>query len=251
MYIDTEGIIFRYTKSVNGRSMVQIFSKKYGKISAGTSISTKGKGKSSLAMKPFTYGRYELYKNRDSFNVNGAETLKSFYKIGEDVDKYMNASYVMEFTAKLLPEQMPSPRLFNLLVDFLEEIQERKKKYGTLVVAYEIKAMKELGYMPQLHNCTSCQATSDLKFLDIKEGGVLCRKCGEKRIAMNRDSLIYELDSGIIDILLYFVKNPLKSLKNLALEEEPLQRVRGIINEYARYHLDLGELKSEVFLTKE
>ena len=42
-----------------------------------------------------------------------------------------------------------------------------------------------------------------------------------------------------------------KSLKNLALEEEPLQRVRGIINEYARYHLDLGELKSEVFLTKE
>lgn len=251
MYIDTEGIIFRHTKPVNGRSMVHIFTKKYGKISAGTGISPRGKGKSNLAMKPFTYGRYELYKNRDNFNVNGAETIASYYRIGEDVDKYMNASYILEFTSKVLPEQMPNPKIFNLLIDFLEEMQKRKGKYATLVVAYEIKVLKELGYMPRLETCIECGTKDNLHFLDIKDGGTLCRKCGGDKIAFNNDTLIYEAGLGIINILSYFARNPLKNFQNLALGEEPMKVVRTIIDEYLQYHLDIGELKSQGFLTKE
>ncbi|MDD4367176.1 MAG: recombination protein O N-terminal domain-containing protein, partial [Eubacteriales bacterium] len=62
MYTDTEGIILRQTKTVNGRRMVLLFSKKYGKISAGTGISEKGRSKAALAMRPFAYGRYEIFK---------------------------------------------------------------------------------------------------------------------------------------------------------------------------------------------
>ncbi|MDD2217931.1 MAG: recombination protein O N-terminal domain-containing protein, partial [Eubacteriales bacterium] len=54
----------KQTKATNGRRMIVLFSKKYGKISAGTGITEKGKGKSALAMRPFTFGRYELYKSR-------------------------------------------------------------------------------------------------------------------------------------------------------------------------------------------
>ena len=89
MYIDTEGIILKQVKTVNNRRMVLLFSRKYGKIGAGTSINEKGRGKSALAMRPFTYGKYELYKNRDNYNINGAEVIKSYFKIGEDVEKYM------------------------------------------------------------------------------------------------------------------------------------------------------------------
>ena len=71
-------------------------------VSAGTSIGEKGRSRSSLALRPFTYGRYELYKNRESYNINSAEVLKSYYRIGEDVDKYMNGAYVLEFTEKIL-----------------------------------------------------------------------------------------------------------------------------------------------------
>ena len=90
MLTDTEGIVLRQVKTSYGRRMILLFSKKYGKISAGTGLNERGKGKSSLALRPFTYGRYELFKNRDSYNINGAEVLKSYYGIGEDVDKYMN-----------------------------------------------------------------------------------------------------------------------------------------------------------------
>ncbi|MCB6367810.1 DNA repair protein RecO, partial [Intestinibacillus massiliensis] len=128
-----------------GRRMVLLFSKKYGKISAGTSISEKGRNKSALAMRPFTYGRYELFKNRDSYNINGAEVLKSYYRIGEDVDKYMNSSYVLEFTEKLLVEEQPSQALFSLILDFFSVMEKRQKSHGTLVLGYEVKALKIMG----------------------------------------------------------------------------------------------------------
>ena len=81
MYTDTEGIIIRQTKTAYGRRMIVLLTKKYGKISAGTSISEKGKTKSTLALQPFTYGRYELYKGRDSYSIGGAETIESFFSM--------------------------------------------------------------------------------------------------------------------------------------------------------------------------
>ncbi len=108
MLTDTEGIVLRQIKTSYNRRMILLFSKKYGKISAGTSIQEKGRGKSSLALRPFTYGRYELFKNRDSYNINSADVLKSYYAIGEDVDKYMNGAYVLEFTEHVLSEGVPA-----------------------------------------------------------------------------------------------------------------------------------------------
>ena len=67
MITDTEGVVLRQIKAAYGRRMVLLFSKKYGKISAGSSISEKGRSRAALAMRPFTYGRYELFKNRDSY----------------------------------------------------------------------------------------------------------------------------------------------------------------------------------------
>ena len=95
MYTDTEAVVLRQTKTLNGRRMITIFSQKYGKIGAGTSISEKGKNKSALALRPFCYGRYELFKGRETFNIQGAEVIESFYSLGEDVDKYFAASYAL------------------------------------------------------------------------------------------------------------------------------------------------------------
>jgi len=139
MYTDSEGIILRQVKTTNGRRMVLLFSRKYGKISAGSSINEKGRSKAALAMRPFTFGRYEFFKNRDTYNINSAEAIKSFYKIGEDVDKYMCASYVLEFTDKLLIEEQPVPALFDMLVEFFDMLSERKSKYETLVIGYMIR----------------------------------------------------------------------------------------------------------------
>jgi DNA repair protein RecO (recombination protein O) len=218
----------------------------------GTSISEKGRNKSALALRPFTYGNYELFKNRDTFNLNSAFAKKSYYKIGEDVDKYMNSSYVLEFTEKVLQEGQPSQGMFNLIIDFFDVMENRNKSHGTLVIGYMIKTLKIMGVLPELKSCIHCgeQCTADNPpaFLDIKEGGIVCSKCGRDTGNTGRDLLIYPVNFGILNIISYFADHSLKDLEGLALEEPVRERLQAMIRQYSAYHLDIGELKSEGFL---
>ena len=249
MYTDTEGIIFRQTKTMNNRRMVLLFSQKYGKISAGTGISEKGRSKSALAMRPFTHGKYELYKGRDSYNINGAEVIKSYYRIGEDVEKYMCCSYVLEFTEKLLPEDVPAPELFRMLTDFLDVMMRRTKKYESLVTAYQVKSLQYSGSMPQVSACVRCGKRGAPAAFSVKDGGIVCASCfREEDKNPQNDGLIYPADFGIVEVLEYFLNNPLRNFENLALDDELQRRLSRLLKSYVAYHLDIGELKSEGFL---
>ncbi|MEG0923886.1 MAG: DNA repair protein RecO [Anaerovoracaceae bacterium] len=247
MLVNTEGIILKQTKTVGGRRMVLLFSKKYGKISAGTTIDEKGKSKAALAMRPFTYGNYEIFKNKEYYNINSADVIKSYYKIGEDVDKYMSSSFVLELTERMLYEEQPNPQLFNLLIDFFTCIEQRNKEYQTLVLAYEIKALKIMGTMPELDQCASCGAKDDLIDFSVAQGGMICKECAKNNRNQDNDTLIYRVDFGIVDILKYFVKNPLESFGKIALEEKVSGELQTIIKSYMSYYLDIGKLKSESF----
>lgn len=252
MITDTEGIVLKQTKAAYGRRMILLFSKKYGKISVGTSISEKGKNKSALALRPFTYGRYELFKSRDSFNLNTAEVIKSYYKIGEDVDKYMNSSYVLEFTEKLLHEGQPSQGMFSLILDYFYVIENRQKSHGTVVLGYQVKALKIMGVLPELNVCLHCGKPISKEnppvCIDIENGGIICSQCGHPAANSGRELLLYSVNFGIVNIIRYFADHSLKDLEGLALEEPVREKVQTIIKKYTEYHLDIGELKSEGFI---
>lgn len=245
MLTDTEAIVLRQVKTSYGRKMILLFSKRYGKISAGTSISEKGRNKSSLALKPFTYGRYEMFKNRDSYNINAVEVIKSYYKIGEDVDKYMNGAYVLEFTEKALADEVPASAVFRLMTEFFDLLENRQKGIGTLVLAYQVKLFRYLGVMPELERCAVCGQKKEPAAFCVEEGGAVCADClGEIRNSDNH-RLIYDAKLGIINILRYFTVNPLKSIENLALKEETGRLLQKLVRDYAAYYLDVSELKSE------
>jgi len=243
MYTDSEGIILKQIKTSYGRRMIVLFSKKYGKISAGTSISERGKNKSTLALRPFTLGRYELFKNKDSFNINGAEVIESFYSIGEDVDKYMAASYALELTDLMLPEDQPAPALFNLLTEYLQLLQSRKNSYDTLLVAYMLKALYLIGEGPQLKTCVKCGKAGSYTAFSVQDGGFICSNCVDGGSPLN--PLIFNVSNDIITAMQYIENHPLRSLENLALPKTSENMLRKIMRQYYSYHLGIDNLKSE------
>lgn len=179
MHIDSRGIIFRQVKTTDMRRMLLIFTEKYGKLSVGTSLPEKNQKHASLALRPFTCGNYSIYKGRNYYNLDRVETLKSFYGIGEDLDKYMAASLALELTEKIVPEEVPQPRIFALLLDFLNEMELRKQKHTTLLLAFETKLLFALGTFPRLDSCASCGSKENPEFFSVPDGGVICRRCFE------------------------------------------------------------------------
>ena len=227
--------------------MLLLFSKKFGKVSAAASTTEGGKNRSTLAFRPFTLGKYNLYKSRDIYSINGAEVVKAYYGIGEDFEKYTCASIVLEFTEKLLPENIPQPELFKLILDFFDLIEARKKKHMTLALAYQLKAIQITGHAPETECCVRCAANENLVFFSVKEGGVLCADC---RNNSNDYQLIYNMDFDIIGVLRYFFANSLRSIEKIALNEEIMMKLQILIKDYRAYHLSINELKSEDFLKK-
>lgn len=267
MITDTEGIVLRQTKTVGGRRMLLLFSRKYGKISIGTSIAEGGKNKSALAIRPFIYGRYEIFKGRESYNLNNAQVLKSYYAFGEDLDKYAAASYALELTERLLTEELPQPAIFRLLLDFMAALEKRSKKHDTLVLAYMVKLLDALGTMPVLDECVNCGGTEALGYFSVSEGGMLCESCANEIRTQSesangqdmqktlksqsygaKEALIYSVNFGIVDILKYFRKESFAAFEKIALDERIASRLRQLLKSYIDYHFDIGRLKSELFL---
>lgn len=246
MYTETEGIVLKQTKISGGRRMLVVFSKKFGKISAGTSLNERGKNKTALALRPFTHGKYEMNKVGDTYHINGGDVIRSHYSIGEDVEKYAFASYILELSDKLLPEDAPSLPMFLLLSDFLDMMERRTKKYETLAIAFQIKALKFSGNEPRLDACVSCGAKEDLSGFSVSLGGVLCTKC--KSDLDHNERLLYDMEFDIVNILRYIMESPLSDLERLALDDRTLVKLRHILHSYVSFHLDISGLKSEEFL---
>ena len=245
MLTDTEGIVLRQIKTSYNRKMVRLFTRSYGKISAGTGIGERGKSKGALAVRPFTYGRYELFKGRDSYNINSAEVIKSFYGIGENVEKYMQGAYVLEFTEKALPEEMPAQALFDLLIEFFKILERREKGLGTLVLAYQIKLLKLSGNMPALGSCVICGKEKKADHFSVENGGIVCDDCVKTLGEQAVDTLIYCDKFDIVNVLDYLAKVPLGDLENIALNEENGKLLQKIVRQYAACHLDITDIKSE------
>lgn len=241
MLLHTEAVVLKRTRAAGGVNMLSLFTKKYGKISVASRLGFGGKRRSELAISPFTLGDYKIFSNRGYYNLDSADVVKSYYAIGEDINKYGAASLVLEMTAKLIAEEQPMPGLFTMLKTFLELMEDRQKSHETLVLAYEIKILDKLGYFPQLDACVSCGTEENLNFFSVNKGGVLCSACRQNKV----DSLIYDVKFDIIEAVKYFQKTPFRRFKNIALKREDAIRIQRILREYMAYHMDIAELMSD------
>ena len=246
MVTDTDGIILKQTKLPDDRRMLVLFTRKFGKISAGTSIKLNGKNKSSLALRVFTHGRYELFFGGRSCNINAAETISSYFGIGEDIDKYLLASYVLEFTDRLIQENQPNEPLFDMLIDFMRILEKRKSKPESLVLIYQWKALGDCGFMPHLNSCVRCGEKNAAGGFSVADGGVICENC--KNSDQINKRLLYSLEFDIIKILKSIRDNEISVFENLALNEEIYGCLKSVIRDYISYHLDINKLKSETYL---
>ncbi len=171
--------------------------------------------------------------------------MKSFYGIGEDWDKYTNASAGLELCLRLLAEEQPAVDIFRMTVDFLAMMEARKSHYATLLLAYKIKLLSFLGYTPETESCLGCGKDHDLLKFSVSEGGALCADCAAERSPEGPQSLIYDVDSDILSVMHYILECPLSRFEKLALDDGMLNKIDSIIEGYIKYHLDPGDLVKE------
>lgn len=244
MIINTEGIVLRQRKIAGNRRMIVIFTRQYGKISAGTSINEKSRNKAALALRPFTFAEYELFKGRESYSINSASARRSYYSIGEDLDRFMTASAFIDYLDKVTADGEPMPGLYDLAMDFLDSVSRASKSADTLLYAFIIKSFRLLGVSPELGCCVSCgrsAAGGGVRQFSVTSGGIICDECAETEKS-EPNALIYRPSFDIIEVFGYFQSKPLSTFEKVVLKGDVAGMIRRILAEYSDRYLDVDVL---------
>lgn len=256
MNISTEGIVLKQRKIANNRRMITVFTRKYGKIGAGTSINEKSKTKSALALRPFTYAEYDIFKGRESYSINSAQVMKSYYSIGEDFDRFLVASKFIEYLDRILEDEHPRPKIFDMTLEFLESISRANGNYETLLYAFIVKTLRVQGVMPELGCCVNCGKDiagfgydigggKKAYSFSVSSGGIICENCAERE-KTGGNSLIYRPQFDIITIIGYFMEQPLEKFEKVSLKPEVSKQIKIILGEYIDHYMGVDVLFDDV-----
>ncbi len=253
MNVEANGFVLKNIQISGNRRLLTILTREYGKIVAILNQIQVGKNKSNLWSKPFTYSKFDIYKNKEYFMINRGTVTKSYYSLGEDVDKYIKASHIFEFTDKVMVENHRNQKQIDLLIDFLDIISADNIHINTIILGYKIKTLSINGLAPHIKNCLICGEKKDDYKFHIVEGGLICKTCLKEKISKNdkenmNEKLIYDCNFGIINVIRYILLNSLHNLKKLALEDSAEKLLKRIITDYFNHHFDVGYLKTEEFL---
>lgn len=247
MLVTTEGIVLRQRKIANNRRMIVIFTKDYGKISAGTSINEKSKGKSALALRPFTHAEYDLFKSRDSYSINSAQVKHSYYTIGEDLDRFLIASKLIEYLDAILVEGQARAKLYEMTLSFFESITRKESDFETLLYAFIVQSLRVQGVMPELSGCVNC-GKKDAKLFSVSAGGMICEDCARREKEAG-NYLIYKPNFDIVEVLTYYMNNPLERFEKITLKPKISEELRQILSSYIKYHMGVDVLDNKIELT--
>ncbi len=229
--------------------MIVIFTRDIGRISAGTGMNEKGKGKSALSIRPFTYASYDLFSSRGAYNINGSTVKNSYYSIGENIDRFIFASEMMEYLNGILEDEQPKHALFDLTLSFLEAISHAESGFESMFFAYIVKTLRMMGFMPELSVCVDCgKSRVDMRKEDghppafsVGDGGIICDSCmtaTESGTAHkeNGEKLIFTPNFDIVDVLKYFLDQPFEVFEKLVLKQKYSEEIREILRKYVQYY---------------
>ncbi len=180
------GIVLR-TRAIGEKDRVLVLlTQEYGKLSASARGSRNPKSKLAPVSQPFTLANFLLARGRSLQIVSQAVIEDAHIYLAKDLVKTAWASYVCEL-CDALPEDLPDPELFELLMVTLHALNNAQSNSHAEVIGrwFEAKYLAHLGYAPVLGKCTVCGAKIAIAADDTESsiafspslGGTLCRTC--------------------------------------------------------------------------
>ena len=183
-------------------------------------------------LEPLTQAEIFVSRGRGLGQISGSIIENSFSAIRSNWELSKDVFAVFKLADKLIPEQQPDEKVFQLLASYLETLEkmtgEKMEKTALLRLGFLFKFTHQLGYGLAAEKCLSCGKTlkPGKNFFSPSRGGFLCAGCPKD---LESDFLIKDSSIKIIRI---FAKNRLKNLTKLVAALEEIQDLEKIAKRY-------------------
>jgi len=137
------------------------------------------------------YSDFTLYSSRDTYKLNQAETIDSFYNLRNSIHSLALAQYLCEIAGFFCVQDAPdkeSGEVLRMLLNALYLICGGKKDPRLIKAAVELRLLTLEGYMPDLTGCVGCRippltrgagVVGENLFFSLENGHMRCEACAK------------------------------------------------------------------------
>ncbi|MGB5823970.1 MAG: DNA repair protein RecO [Proteocatella sp.] len=242
MIIQTEAIVIRNTKYSDADCILTLFSKKMGKLSVYSKNARLMKSPLMSSSQMFAYSNVSITTRGGKSWLTNADLINNYYKLSSQIEKTYLGYYMLELVEKLGMEGQSNIRLFQLLIDALEELQ-KNENYILQKVIFEMKVLDYTGFKPNVNSCINCGEIQNLgNYFAPGEGGRLCINCGRDGYEKNR------YDTTTFRLMDYIQKNSTNKILEATISSQISMELSQLLDSYIRYHLSEIRLKTREYL---
>jgi DNA repair protein RecO (recombination protein O) len=160
--------------------IVTLFTREHGKVRAIARHGKKSVKRFSGALEVFARLRLHLVLKEGLSSLRTTDIINVFPHIRQDLLKIGYAGYACEIVDRFIPDAMCSPRLFRLLVSYLDQLDAFPSSADDRRF-FEINLLNILGYRLSLEQC--CRCGTEIETLSgvvhyTASGEIFCADCG-------------------------------------------------------------------------
>lgn len=232
MQLETEGIVLRTTQYSDSDLIINVFTKKFGKIGVYAKNARRLKSPLMSSSQIFAHSNMIINTFDGRYKLAKAELINNNFKISSSYQKLYLGYYYLQFVEKNLLEESTNIRLFELLKDSLANLQENNN-FLLQKIVFDLKAVDIFGYKPNVNECVVCSSRSNLgnNFL-ISDGGRICNSCMDKNFNTRL------LDSTTYRLISFILQNNFSNISKANISDVILKELNRVLDNYIDYHFD-------------
>lgn len=240
----TPAIVLRSISYGEADKIVTLYTLDFGKIKGmakGAKRSRKRFG-NTLEIGSYVTATFFEKETSDLVRLSHCDLIRPFASLREDMHRLAWASYFIELVNELTAEKIKNKELFQLLLAFLELVDQGILKEEIQRV-FEVRILANLGYQPQFDRCLRCKMaiSTERVFFVPREGRIVCPPC-----STNLPGLV-PVSLGTLKTLVLAQTIPLEKVGRILFSAQALRESEVILSRFIQQYLG-KELKSKIFL---
>ena len=235
LHLSSQAIILQTIDYAESDKIVSFYTKDFGRIKGIAKNAKRSQKRFGSALEPFTHNEVFFVEKETHglTRIERCQILNSFQEIAQDIKKVAFGNYFLELVNTLTPEKEKNPKIFSLLLYFIE-LLKKKGFREDLMRMFELRLFSLLGYQPQFLQCVICREKFSIqnsyKF-SIRRGGIVCTKC-----QVQQPNLL-PLSNGTIRIFQQAQNLALLKLSRIFFSSAEHEEGKVIFGKFLEFHI--------------
>lgn len=209
---------------------VVLLTRERGKISGFAKGARRQNSPLLAAAKPFSFGTFECFEGRSSYNIYQAQISNYFENLSLDFEEACYGMYFLEIADYYTREGNDEKEMLNLLYASLRALENPHLDKVLVRYVFELKAMVINGEYPQVFSCVKCGSTESLDGFSWSGSGTVCQNCRKREDMALLDSTIFTMQ--------YVISTPISRLYTFTVSPEVLKEFSRVQERFRKTYID-------------